>query len=351
MVLTADRVGEYLSGWLDAPVTISSLAQTFPGLSRQTFIVDAQVGTERQQFALRTEPAGGASCPYTLEREYQTYSRLWGSAVPVPEPLWFDAAPELTGGVPLMVRRLVEGSTAVAGLSDPGAAGDAVRKRTAIECVEKLATLHLLDWDALGFGEVMNAPASPRDALVHDLDEYRGHWDRLQPYPSPMIEECWAWLAESIPADARRISLIKGNNGVGEEIWRDGRIVAMCDWELATLSDGVLDLAFSQGTLSLWDFAETVRHYGRCMGEDISPHRIAYAHFYIWLKQVTLGSCYMLRKFRAGYTDDVAFLSLGGVTTGLNARRVSRCIGRDLVDAFAEIAGQDSSYYRALETL
>lgn len=351
MALTAERVGDYLSAHLAAPVRVDALVQTFPGLSRQTFIVDAHVGTERQQFALRTDPPGGPSCPYELVREWEVYHRLWGSAVPVPEPLWFEPSAELTDGRPVMVRRLVDGSTAVAGLSDPGPEGDAIRKRTAIECVEKLATLHLLDWQALGFSEVMSAPPSPRDALVHEMAEYRGHWNTMQPYPSPMIEECWAWLAESIPSDARRVSLIKGNNGVGEEIWRDGRIVAMCDWELATLSDGVLDLAFSQGTLSLWDFAETLRHYGRCVGEDISPHRLAYAHFYIWLKQVTLGSCYMLNKHRNGVTDDVAFLSLGGITTGLNARKVSRCIGRDLVDAFAEIAGKETSYYRALEAL
>jgi aminoglycoside phosphotransferase (APT) family kinase protein len=351
MTLTAERVSDYLTTQMNAPAQVTSIVQTFPGLSRQTYIVDAMIGKTAHQFAFRTDPPGGPSCPYPLVREWETYRRLWASTLPVPEPLWFEPTSDLVEGRPLMVRRLVEGSTAVRGLTDPGSAGDAIRQRTALECVEKLAQLHLLDWKALGFDEIMSPPASPREALVQDLEEYRGYWDTMQPYPSPMIEECWAWLAESVPADARRISLVKGNNGVGEEIWRDGRIVAMCDWELATLCDGVTDLAFSQGTLSLWDFAETVKHYGKCVGEDISPHRIAYAHFYIWLKQVTLGSCFMLGKHRAGLTDDVAFLSLGGVTTGINARKVSRCIGRDLVDAFGEVAGTESSTYRALEAL
>ena len=38
---------------------------------------------------------------------------------------------------------------------------------------------------------------------------------------------------EQLPPGGDRLSLLKGNNGVGEEIWRDGRIVALSDWELA----------------------------------------------------------------------------------------------------------------------
>jgi hypothetical protein len=46
----------------------------------------------------------------------------------------------------------------------------------------------------------------------------------------------------------------------------------MSDWELSALGDGELDLAFSQGTLILGDFGETLCHYERCVGSAVSPH-------------------------------------------------------------------------------
>ena len=39
----------------------------------------------------------------------------------------------------------------------------------------------------------------------------------------------------------------KGTNGYGEEIFRDGRLVAMSDWELARIGDPAYDWAQIQG--------------------------------------------------------------------------------------------------------
>ena len=56
-----------------------------------------------------------------------------------------------------------------------------------------------------------------------------------------MLTEATYWLEEGIPPARTRLGLLKGNNGIGEEIWRDGRIVAMSDWELATIGDPSFD--------------------------------------------------------------------------------------------------------------
>ena len=70
------------------------------------------------------------------------------------------------------------------------------------------------------------------------------------------------------------LSLLKGNNGIGEEIWPDGRIVALSDWELATIGDPALDWAFSQGLLTLHDVDDTLDHYaGRSRVRDRPPRR------------------------------------------------------------------------------
>jgi hypothetical protein len=194
----------------------------------------------------------------------------------------------------------------------------------------------------------MPAPKSAREAFAHEFAFWRDRWRELRPYAAPVIDEAISWLSENIPHDTPRISLLKGNNGVGEEIWRDGRIAALCDWELASLSDGALDLAFSQGTLSLSDFDSVMTHYGRCVGAEVSPQRLAFAHFFIWFKQYVCGSCYMYRPWLEQKRKEPYMLSFGLVTNALTARRVSHCIGRDLVEAFMELAGHESSYYRGI---
>jgi aminoglycoside phosphotransferase (APT) family kinase protein len=346
--LDSATVSRYLSQRLGAQVDIGSIKRTFPGVSRETYLVQAMILGERYDFAVRADPEGAYCCPYTLRHEWEIYSRLWHSEVPVAEPLWYDEGVDFAGGRPHMVRRLVDGSTAIPGLYDNDATGERLRRHVAFECAEKLAILHRLDWQSLGFGQVMPAPTSAREAFAREFQEWRCRWAEMRPYAAPVIDEALAWLSENIPTDSPRISLIKGNNGVGEEIWRDGRIVAMCDWELASLADGALDLAFSQGTLSLSDFDAVMSHYGACVGAEVSPHRLAFAHFFIWFKQFVCGSCYLYRPWAEHKRKEPYMLSFGLVTNSLTAQRIGHCIGRDLVEAFAELAGHESSYYRGI---
>ena len=119
------RLGEYLGRQFGSPVTVRKTRQTFPGISRETWLVDAEIGGAAQGLVVRIDPPEGGSCPASLHTEWEVYRRLWGSAVPVAEPLWFDAAADFTDGRPLMVRRLVEGSAAIPGLNEAGAQGDA----------------------------------------------------------------------------------------------------------------------------------------------------------------------------------------------------------------------------------
>jgi aminoglycoside phosphotransferase (APT) family kinase protein len=237
------------------------LRQTFPGLSRITWLVHAEVAGKRADFALRVDPPGGGLGFHSLHTEWEVYRRLWKSPVPVPEPLWFDQDLEFADGRAHMVRRLVDGTMSVANLSDQNEQGAFVRKRVAFEHAEKLAQLHTLDWKSLGFDDLFPPPADASDALHAEFGIWRTRSDQGKPGGYSVIEEALCWLEENLPRDSPRISLLKGNNGLGEEIWRGQQIVAMCDWELASLGDGTLDLAFWQGTLGLHDFSETLRHY------------------------------------------------------------------------------------------
>ena len=252
---------------LEGPVEVRQHRQTFPGQSQETWLVDAAVGdAEPAGYVLRINPPGGGIVPMPLRREWEVYVRLAPTVVPVGRPLWFDERPDLFDGRPHFVREMVPGSTEVPGLHDDGPAAADRRRRVAFEHAEHLARLHTLDWTAHGFGEVLDVPADPAAAIRLEFDTWRAIWDDVRPEPFPMVTLALEWLHDHLPDRAPRISLLKGNNGLGEEIWLDERIVALSDWELASLGDPAQDWAFSQGLLNLWDREEVLAHYEAAAG-------------------------------------------------------------------------------------
>lgn len=350
--VTEQQVRDYLSQRLGTSLTIKKLKQTFPGLSRETILVFAETASgEAQDFAVRLDYPWGGSCPFSLRHEYEAYARLWKSPVPVAEPLWYDEGIDFADGRPHMVRRLVDGTMAVEGMTENSERGKQVRRRVALECAEKLALVHTLDWKAYGFDTYMEVPADPRDALRAELRAWKKRWDARRPGPFPIIDEAVCWLDETLPRDTPRLSLIKGNNGVGEEIFRDGKIVAMSDWELSAIGDGVLDLAFSQGTLTLGDFGETLRHYESCVGHKVSAERLAGGAFVTWFKMLVCAITYMAKHEYDGIDPRVTNLSFGAVLAKGIEFRLGQCIGKNLVDAWSALTNaEQSSYFREEKT-
>ena len=85
------------------------------------------------------------------------------------------------------------------------------------------------------------------------------------------------------------MTLCKGTNGHGEEVWHDGRIVAMSDWELCCLAEPAYDLAQVQEMVPeivrdgrrLWGWPEALAHYERRTGIPVTLERVAwYRRFY-----------------------------------------------------------------------
>jgi aminoglycoside phosphotransferase (APT) family kinase protein len=343
-------VETYLSKRLDTPVIVSSLHQTFPGMSRETWMVSGTYLSGKQsgeawELVVRIDPPSGGGVPIPLRVEYQVYQRLFDSPVPVAEVLWYDEGIEFAEGRAHMVRKMVEGSTEVPHLHDPGPEGDAIRERTCYEHAEKLATLHTLDWKAYGFDEVFNAPDSGTDALTNEFEIWKGYWEAEKTDPFPLITEALYWLKEHIPTEGTRVSLNKGNNGIGEEIWKDGKIVAMSDWELAGLGDPCLDWAFSQGMLDLWDRDRVLRHYEHVSGYKVAPKTLAYCEIFTTFKAIVCLNTTMQAFFdRRDRRPGIAGMGLGMV------KNMEYLLGSimgmdDIEEALEVVKGQRTSPY------
>jgi aminoglycoside phosphotransferase (APT) family kinase protein len=327
-----------------APMRVRRVHRSFPGHSRETLIVETDEG---DGYVVRLDHPGGPLVPIPLEVEYEVYARLWPSPVPVAEPLFYAEGGAFADGRPHMVRRLVDGSPTVPGLTDGGVTGAELRHDVAFEVAEKLALVHTLDWHRWHLDEVLDVPPEGADPLRHDLRVWREIFAATRSDPFPLLTEGLYWLEEGLPAAEHRRTLLKGNNGLGEEIWRDGRIVALSDWELASIGDPAMDWAFSQGLLALHDADDTLAHYAEVAGHAIDPDRLAWATVWIRVKAsmtTNLGvTCYVDRH------DSRSVLPVLGMGLVKRTERwLAESLGGDPVELGRElIASQRSPYVRA----
>lgn len=336
---------EYFAARIGGDVRVTRFKRTFPGISRETFLVWTDHRGAEGGYVFRTDALGGPICPVPLEYEYRIIKGMHATAVPVAEPLWFDAAPEITDGRPVMVRRMVDGSNDIPGLYDEGAPASARRQRIALEHAERLATLHTLDLDATGFSEFVEMPASAEACARADFDRWMRIFREVRTDPFPLVTEAAFWLEEHLPTTAPRISLCKGNNGMGEEIWKDDRIVALSDWELAFAGDPAQDWAMSQGMLTLGDAETTLRHYEDVAGFSIDRASLDFYRVWeVWKAVPTLNNG--LRPFLSGENPRVPRLNLGFGRVKLFEQLLGMMIGKPIDEAARIVSEWRKSPYR-----
>ncbi|HWH29539.1 MAG TPA: phosphotransferase family protein [Mycobacteriales bacterium] len=288
---------DVVSGWLDSrrerlgprvqgarAVRVEQLSR---GVSRETWAVDAVVrgpdGERELPLAVRRDHPAGSVIPSDLRTEYEVYARLADTAVPVARALWFeDDAAVAPDGRPGYVRERVRGSWHLPFLSDDDPARDDRRIEASRVHLEALAAVHLVDWRTCGFDRLFPVPSSPAAAAVELLERVRRQAEELLGEASPVLAEACSALAARAPRDAPAVVLCKGTNGHGEEVWRDGRIVAMSDWELACLGDPAYDLAQVQEMVPtivrdgrrVWGWPEALEHYTSRSGLVVTEERL-----------------------------------------------------------------------------
>ena len=192
--------------------------------------------------------------------------------MPVARALWFEDDPAWQpDGRPAYVRAKVDGDWRLPFLASRDPADDERRIEAAKEHLAKLAA-H--PHDRLAGARLRRAvPRAGRSRPMSCPTSIRLFLDRLsdvQQEPSPVLAEGVDWLLATAPL-APCVTFCKGTNGHGEEVWRDGRIVAMSDWELACIAEPAYDLAQVQEMVPtieregrhVWGWPEALAHYER----------------------------------------------------------------------------------------
>lgn len=235
-----------LAAWLEENLPgfagLAEVLQFRGGQSNPTFLVRSASG----DLVLRKQPSGKLlPAAHAIDREYRVMRALHGGHVPVPRMRLYCDDPSVIG-TPFYLMDLVEGRI----LKDPLLPELARTERAAIyrEMGARLAAIHAFDWQAAGL----------RDFGRQDgyLERQLARWGR--PFgpggeaDSPVMSRLLTWLAEYRPQSGET-SLIHGDYRLGNLMYAPTTpdIVAVLDWELATLGHPLADLAFNCMTYHL----------------------------------------------------------------------------------------------------
>jgi aminoglycoside phosphotransferase (APT) family kinase protein/putative sterol carrier protein len=175
-------------------------------------------------------------------------TRLAGSGVPVPRVRWLERDPDVLGGA-FYVMDAVDGEvpSEVPSYHVFGWVHEAAPERRARvwwNGLEMLARVHALDWRARGLGG-LGEPGPGRDPIDRQL----AYWDRYlalvrsEGPPQPTLDATLAWLRANA-FTPRRVTLCWGDARLPNMMFRDDRVVAVLDWEMAFLGDPEADLGW-----------------------------------------------------------------------------------------------------------
>ncbi|KJS20644.1 MAG: aminoglycoside phosphotransferase [Hoeflea sp. BRH_c9] len=206
------------------------------GQSNPTFFVD----TDRQRIVLRKKPDGkilpGA---HAIEREYRAMSALFGTGVPVPQPLALCEDEAVLGTAFYVMQRLEGRVFHDAAL--PGVSPDD-RRAIYLSMAETLAKLHAVDPAAVGLGDF----GRPAGYFERQHKRWLSQWQQAQMNDIPEIDQLADWLASHMPADDGIASIVHGDFRIGNLLYApdEPRVIGILDWELATLGHPLADLGF-----------------------------------------------------------------------------------------------------------
>ncbi len=220
------------------------------------------------ELVLRRPPFGSdVRGAHDMSREHRILSRLAGVYPKAPRPVLFCDDPSVLGA-PFYLMERVRGVILRGGSADLGL--DATGRRRLTEAfADALAELHAVDLEAAGLGDL----GHPEGYVERQVRGWTERYLAAKTDEVPEVERAAAWLAEHLPgpsgdSGAARAALIHNDfkldnlvlappaadgddagSGDGADPDAGPRIVAVLDWEMATVGDPLMDLGSS---LAYW---------------------------------------------------------------------------------------------------
>jgi aminoglycoside phosphotransferase (APT) family kinase protein len=222
------------------PLTV----EQFPhGHSNLTYLL--RLG--ERELVLRRPPFGNqVKTAHDMGREYRVLSRLCAVYPPAPRPYAYCEDTAILGA-PFYIMERRKGVVLRKTLAPGLALEPATVHRLGLALIDNLAQLHLLDYRAAGLGDL----GKPEGYIARQVAGWTQRYAGAQTDDLPAIERVARWLAEQMPTESA--TALIHNDYKFDNLLLDPRdltrIVAVLDWEMATVGDPLMDLGT---TLAYW---------------------------------------------------------------------------------------------------
>ncbi len=234
----ADALASYLVGKL-AGFAPPLVVRQFPGgQSNPTYLLT----TPARRYVLRRKPPGLLlPTAHAIDREYRVMAALAAHTdVPVAQPLLLceDAA---VIGTPFYVMEHVDGRI----FWDPVLPELPREQRAALfdAMNDAIAKLHGIDPAAVGLADFGRPEAYLARQIARWSKQYRADEAAGR---DPCMDRLIEWLPAHLPAREPPAAVVHGDFRIDNLIFdpREPRVIAIMDWELATLGDPYADFAY-----------------------------------------------------------------------------------------------------------
>jgi aminoglycoside phosphotransferase (APT) family kinase protein len=320
------------------------LLQFRKGHSNLTYLVRAG----EHEAVLRRAPFGAnVRTAHDMRREYTILSALQGRYAKAPRPIAFCDDESLIGARFYLMERVrglvLRGSAPPPGLDLPPER----LQRLSTALVDDLATLHAVDVTHGALASV----GRPEGYVARQVAGWVERWSNARTDDAPDLDEVTAWIERHRPGESG--AALVHNDYKYDNLVLDPadptRIVAVLDWEMATVGDPLMDLGT---TLGYWidpddpdEFRalpfgptalpgnlsrrELVERYARVSGH--APGDMLFQYVFALFKIAVIAQ-QIYKRFREGHTKDPRFATLV-VGVGILGAQAGRALEGERIDA------------------
>ena len=250
----------------------ATIRQFEGGQSNPTFLLEAASG----RYVVRKQPPGELlPSAHQVDREYRVMKGLDGTEVPVPKMYCLCEDPAVIG-TKFYVMEMVEGrlftETLLPSLTPV--------ERGAIysELAHVLATLHNVDPEAVGLEEF----GRPGNYYERQINRWTKQYLASQTENIEAMTKLMEWLPRNIPEPGKTV-IVHGDYRLGNTLIHptEPKLVALLDWELSTLGDGLADLqlGFELDQDCCGNLVLDGEHVGELAVVGFRPHVITVLYF------------------------------------------------------------------------
>ena len=215
--------------------TIDRVERLNGGTSNPTYLV----GVGERRYTLRRKPYGKLlPSAHQVDREFRVIAALNQTDVPVPRALAMCRDADVIG-TDFYIMEFVDGRI----LWDQSLPGMAPSARAGIwdELNRGMAALHAVDPVAVGLADF----ARPGNYMTRQIDRWSRQYQASKTDEIPEMDRLMAWLPAHTP-ESTRTTIVHGDYRLDNAIFHatEPKLLALLDWELATLGDPYADFAY-----------------------------------------------------------------------------------------------------------